>query len=600
MPIDIEYELPAAQVIGSAEIKEAQNTLEKYKSGLAAWHEKITKNNEWYRMRHWGVMKQSKPQEVTPNSAWLFNMLANKHADAMDNYPAARILPREAADQEEAELLSDIIPCILEQDDFEATYSAGKWYKGNVGTAVYGIFWDSTKLNGLGDISVKLIDALNIFWEPGEMDIQKSRNVFHIELRDNEELEAAYPQLKGKLSTPTMAVAQYVHDENIDTSNKSVVVDWYYKKSNSAGKRVLHYVKYVNDEVLYATENDPEKAERGWYDDGEYPFELDNLFPIWGEAGAFGYIDIAKNAQEYIDRLSQAILKNTLASATPRYFARASSGINRQQFLDLNNPIVDTAGNVDDQAIKPVDTKQLPGAALSVLQLKIDELKETTGTRDVATGGTTSGVTAASAIAAMQEAGSKLSRDDNKSSYRTFRRIVGKVIERIRQFYDLPRTFRILGPDGSMRFQPYTNAHLQPQDQGGAFGVDLGQRVPLFDVNIEAEKKSPYARISQNEMAMQFYGMGFFNPMQAPQALATLSMMDFDRKDLVIRTIAEGAVAYQQSLAAAAASGVPIDPAATEQPPQNGASVPKVNISGGESSTTSKARQHAAESTSPR
>jgi hypothetical protein len=151
-----------------------------------------------------------------------------------------------------------------------------------------------------------------------------------------------------------------------------------------------------------------------------------------------------------------------------------------------------------------------------------------------------------------------------------------------------------------MRFQPYTNAHLQPQGQGSAFGVDLGQRVPLFDVNIEAEKKSPYARISQNEMAMQFYGMGFFNPMQAPQALATLSMMDFDGKDLVIRTIAEGAAAYQQSLMAAAASGVPIDPAAAEQPPQNGASAPNVNITGGESSTTSKARQRAAESTSPR
>ena len=80
---------------------------------------------------------------------------------------------------------------------------------------------------------------------------------------------------------------------------------------------------------------------------------------------------------------------------------------------------------------------------LTLKKLKIDELKETTGNRDISTGGTTSGVTAASAIAAMQEAGSKLSRDNSKAAYRAYRKIINMVIERIRQFYDLPRCFRI-------------------------------------------------------------------------------------------------------------------------------------------------------------
>jgi len=79
----------------------------------------------------------------------------------------------------------------------------------------------------------------------------------------------------------------------------------------------------------------------------------------------------------------------------------------------------------------------------------IEELKETRGNRDFSQGGTTSGVTATSAIAALQEAGSKLSRDMIKGSYHAFTQIACLVIRLIRQFYDEPRAFRILGEQGA-------------------------------------------------------------------------------------------------------------------------------------------------------
>ena len=75
---------------------------------------------------------------------------------------------------------------------------------------------------------------------------------------------------------------------------------------------VLHYCKYVNDEVLFATENDSKYADRGWYDDGEYPFVFDVLFRVEGTPAGFGYIDVGKSAQEYIDRGNQAIMQNRI------------------------------------------------------------------------------------------------------------------------------------------------------------------------------------------------------------------------------------------------------------------------------------------------
>ena len=533
--------------IGKEEVQKAQQTLNKYKEGKKNLETRIVENEKWYKIRHWECMRNTSNTEVQPSSAWLFNCIANKHADAMDNFPSPNILPREEGDKEEAQRLSSIIPVILDQNEFEETYSDAWDYKLIKGTGVYGIFWDSEKLNGLGDISIKKMDLLNLFWEPGITDIQKSRNVFSVELADNDLLEQSYPQLKGKLGSKTMNITEYVYDDTVDTNDKSVVVDWYYKKKQN-GRTVLHYCKYVNDVVLFATENEPEFADRGWYDDGLYPFVFDPLFSTEGTPCGFGYIDVGKSAQEYIDRGNQAIMKNMLANAKPRHFIREDGGVNEEEYADTDKDFIHVDGQLGEDSIRPVQTTGLQSIYVEVLNNKVDELKETTGNRDISTGGTTSGVTAASAIAAMQEAGSKLSRDNSKAAYRAYRKIINMVIERIRQFYDLPRQFRILGENGAEEFVQYSNQGIVPQAQGMDFGIDMGYRIPLFDIEITAQKASPYSKMSQNELALQFYNAGFFNPQMADQALTCLDMMDFDRKQFIMQKIAQNGGMYQQML----------------------------------------------------
>ena len=539
----------SVQPIGREQILEAQLTLQRYKAGKKNLEDRIVENEQWYKLRHWECMRKSSAQEVEPTSAWLFNCIANKHADAMDNFPSANILPREEGDRNEAKILSSIIPVILANNNFEETFSDAMEYKLTKGTGPYAVFWDPAKLNGLGDISIQQIDILNVFWEPGIKDIQKSRNFFQVELRDNDLLVEEYPQLKNRLGSASMDVSKYVYDDTVDTANKSAVVDWYYKKRTPAGKTVLHYVKYVNDEVLFASENIPEYAQRGFYDDGNYPFVFDALFKTEGTPCGFGYIDIGKSSQEYIDRGNQAIMKNMLVNAKPRHFVRKDGGVNEEEYADLNNDFIHVEGNLGQDSILPVHGTGLGSVYLEVLNNKIDELKETTGNRDISTGGTTAGVTAASAIAAMQEAGSKLSRDMNKASYRAFCRIIYMVIERIRQFYTFERQFRIIGENGTEEFVNYSNAGIRPQYQGTFAGQDMGYRIPQFDIEVTAQKASPYSRMSQNELALQFFNAGFFNPQMADQALACLDMMDFDRKNFIIQKIEQNGGMFQQMMA---------------------------------------------------
>ena len=611
-----------AQVIGREQIQAAQLTLQKYKEGKSNLETRIVENEQWFKLRHWECMRKAETNQVEPSSGWLFNAIANKHADAMDNFPSPNVLPREEGDKGEAEMLSSILPVILEQNDFEETYDNVWDYKLKAGTGIYGVFWDKEKLNGLGDITIKKVDIINLFWESGITDIQRSRNLFHVELADNDLLMGAYPQLDGKLGNSTMDLSKYIYDDSVDTNNKSAVVDWYYKKRQN-GKVVLHYCKYVNDQVLFATENEPEYAERGWYDHGLYPFVFDPLFSVEGTPCGFSYIDVGKSAQEYIDRGNQAIMQNMLANARPRHFVRTDGSVNEEEYADLSKDFIHVDGNLGQDSILPVQGKPLNDIYVTVITNKVDELKEVTGNRDISTGGTTSGVTAASAIAAMQEAGSKLSRDASKAAYRAFRKVCLMVIELIRQFYDIPRCFRIMGENGAQRFVQYSNAGISPQFQGIEMGVDMGYRTPLFDIEITAQKQSPYSKMSQNELALQFYQAGFFNPQMADQALACLDMMDFDRKQFIMQKIAQNGGMYQQMLmmqqqmlqmaqmldqqkgtnaadvVAAGITGAPA-PMGGEAP---SAKVDETEALGGnekkEASNTKKARQRVAESTSP-
>ena len=534
--------------IGPDRLRRARQDLNRYREGKANLERRVIENEQWYRLRHWECIRRGAGSQVEPTSGWLFNAIANKHAEAMDNYPSPNVLPREEGDREKAQALGSILPVILQQEDFEDTYDRVMDDKLKSGTGIYGVFWDPEKLEGLGDISIRRVDILNLYWEGGITDIQQSRNVFYLRLWDNDLLLERYPQLEGKLSGAAEQGNRYVYDDRVDTADKSAVIDWYYKK-RQGGKTVLHYCKFVGDTVLFATENEEDYRDRGWYDHGLYPFVLDPMFRTAGSPCGFGYIDVAKSAQEYVDRGNQAILQNLLANARPRHFIRADGAVNEEEYGDMTRDFVHVDGNLGEDSIKPISGKSLSDIYVTVIANKIDELKEVTGTRDVTTGGTVHGVTAASAIAAMQEAGSKLSRDSNMASYRAFRKVCLMAVELIRQFYDLPRAFRILGPQGGAEVITFSNAALKPQDQGVELGVELGMRTPLFDIEISAEKQSPYSRLSQNEMAMQFYSAGLFDPARSTEALTALDMMDFNGKSALVEKVRQNGGRYQAELA---------------------------------------------------
>lgn len=548
---------PQRPRIGTEEVRRAADILRRYHAGKRQLEQRIIDNEQFWKLRHWQQMEKTgqggNPADPQPTSGWLVNCILSKHADAMDCYPEPTVLPREPGDREEAGKLTRILPVILKKNGFKRTYSSAWWYKLKSGCAVYGVFWDAGKLNGLGDISIRRMDLLNLFWEPRVTDIQDSPHFFSTELQDREALEERYPQAKGKADRGGWTLSRYLYDDAVDTSGKVLVVDWYYHTREN-GRRVLQYCKFVGDTVLYATENDPDMRDRGWYDHGRYPFVFDVLFPEEGTPAGYGYVDLCKSPQKQIDLMNQAILKNTLASATPRFFVRSDGAVNENEYADWTRPFVHTNGNLGSDSIAPIQTAGLDSVYVAILQSKIAEMKETAGNRDVANGGTAGGVTAATAIAALQEAGGKLSRNMIDDGYEAFSDVVTLCIELIRQFYSLPRQFRLLGVMGQEEFVSYDSRGLQPQAVDD--GVVSGYRVPEFDLEVSAQDENPYKTMEYNQLALQLFQMGFFRADMADQALRCLELMDFKNKDRLMSSILRGQTADPARQAQSVPAGV--------------------------------------------
>lgn len=450
------------------------------------------------------------------SSSWIFNSIVNKHADIIDSIPTCVCLPREKRDEVDAEMLSKVIPVIAERCHFEQTYSDNSWDKLKHGTAIYGVFWNNTAEDGLGDIDIRAIPLSDIYWEMGVSDVQDSADLFITAWVDSKAIEAKYPQFvaeRDRQSADRVASSLGLSSGE----DRVLVVDWYYKTYLPDGRRVLHLCKFAGDCVLYSSECDPACAD-GWYDHGMYPVVFDRMYPTGGVCG-FGLISIAGEAQRYINRLDDNLLEYTDWASRVRFWAKRSLGVNEKEFLDLERSIVEVEGDIDEEKLRQIEISPMDERVIDIKRLKIEELKEITGSRDVSQGGVSGSVTAASAISILREAGAKSSRDGIAETYRAYVKIMSLVIELIRQFYDCPRIFRIVGEDGRYSYLSYTGRGLRGDGE---------RRRPYFDIEVSATKKSPTEAQQKNQFAKELYDSGAFRKENVKETLMMLELMDFE------------------------------------------------------------------------
>lgn len=548
---EIRKETGSKKPIGEEEISKAKQTMIDYFSGKKAYDERYRKNFEVYNLMYTEQEAKQYRKDSEGNlherlisthiGAQTLNVILNKHADAMDNYPEAVFLPREKSDEETASMLNSIVPCILERNSFQKIYSDA-WTDNLVGGAYcYAVTWDSELENGLGDVRISRVNLLSMAWEPHIENIQDSANVFVVNYCDVEQAKEAYPQLKD-VSSEDLGLSEFkTFDARSRTQNKAALIDWYYKRDG-----LLHFCKFCGSQVIFASENEPDRYPKGFYEHGKYPFVLGALFPLRDTPVGFSFIDICRAPQKELDGLKHDILKNIKVNSQTRSLYDSQAITNPEDLCDLNKEFIE-ADNMHSgsRIVVPLETKDIAGGALAMYNALTDEIKMTTGTNDASNGASAAGVTSGNAIAALQEAGGKISRDINKGGFRDFTELCGLVLENIRQFYNPERWFRIVGEDKRTQYVQFGNEALLPQDITVEGDDTVYKRVPVFDIDVKAQRSNPFTTAANNQMMIDMFRMGAFAPENADAALSMLECMSFEGKDKVVERIEQNAQLLQ-------------------------------------------------------
>ncbi len=536
-------------IISSAFIDRALDAYRKYRADKEELLNRIADNETYYKSCYKKTM-QILQKELNASTSFILSAIENVCADASESFPEANILERDPDGESAADALRKVIPVILEYCNFKRIYKDNTRGKCKYGTAIYGVFFN----NVTNDIDIRSVAIQDIDVDMGLEDIQDSEFLFSTAVVPNSYLRENYPEHAGIFIGDVSA--EGTDRTAREFKDHSAVIDCYYKKPRKGGGVNVHLMKVCHDQLLYATEDD-ENFKGGMYDHGKYPFVLDVMYPEENSPFGFGLIDIGKSTQLTIDKLDGAIIENVLCQTKPRYLAKRNSGLDENAFADFNRQIITYEGEGD--AIKAIQSTVLSGDVITHRENKKDELKELLANRDFQQGATSGGVTAASAIEALQQSGEKRARSMISDSYDAFREIIKLILEDVRQFYTDKRCFRTTDDNGNKTFIEFSCEQMQKTvETEGENGELVRKHIPLeFDISVSAQRENPYTREMLNNTLLTLWQSNLLDEQNLEYALIVLENMSFDGKDKLVNAMRDKLdnIKKQQTAAPSAPQG---------------------------------------------
>ena len=499
-------------------LTEALEAFADYKKDKQPYYELQKDNERFYRS--WYERRVSELEsKLDCRNSLVFSAIENAVATASENYPVPNILERDESNEEAADALSKVVPIVLEYAGMKNLYKENMRNKCKKGTAIYSVTCNEAAEN----VDIRIIDFCDFFCDMHVDDIQDSAFVFLLSAVPNNELSACFPEHKD-MFTGNAAVETLSDTDTITLKNCTLITDCYYKKDGA-----VHLIKLCNDEIIAATEDMP-GYENGLYNHGLYPFVIDRLYPIDRCPLGFGMIDVAKSAQIQLDKLNNAITENLMLNSKVRFLSKRNGGIDEKDLRNYEKNVVHYDG--DSSAIVPIVGKEINANYLSHRDILKDELKEILANRDFQQGQTMGGVTAASAIQVLQQAGEKRSRLMSDDTYESFKDIVYMVIELIRQFYVTPRKFRTTDKHGTKTFIEFSNSLM-------CSCKTVSDRAAEFDIDVVPQKENPFTREAYNNTILTFWQSGMFDPNAYDSAYVAISSMQFDGKEKLLNELEE-------------------------------------------------------------
>lgn len=506
-------------------VGQAQALFSRFYQQTRTLRERFARNERIWEGRQWEQMAMSGPDEPQPASPVLFSTCESLLADVMDYYPEPVLLGQEPGDTELAADLNEVVRYVMKRRNYRKTYRDKVRNALIKGTSVQEVFWDRSLYGGLGDVNIREWDVRNFFFDPRCEDIQQGRACFKTLKLPRAWFKMRYPELEPQMHRD--AHLRLMPGEESTDEEEILLLEYWYKTLSADNQSHVHMAKIAGGILL---EDSRKVCPDGLYAHGLYPFIVEPLFRLSTRPWGLGVMDIFGSLQLLADKLDQIILNNALLSGKLKLLVDKGADVDMEALTDYSREVV-RAGRIDDSAVRWFSALPLNPVVYSHYNGKIQMIKEESGQNQLNRGEGLHNVTAASAIIALQEAGSKRSRLIVQQLYDGFEQIVHMVIELVAQFYTENRRFLVRGSGGDPRVVTFNASRLA--GQGAGYG--LMRRHFDFDVRIEAQRQTPVEAAYRNELAMQLMQMsgGLITPEMA------IEMMDFEGKERVLAQLRE-------------------------------------------------------------
>lgn len=241
----------------------------------------------------------------------------------------------------------------------------------------------------------------------------------------------------------------------------------------------------VGDKIVY--------GQQGWpYSHGMYPFAKFDHIPAGKFYSTSSVEDLIPLQKEY-NRTRGQIIEAKNRMAKPQLIAPRGS-INAASITTEPGQVILYTPGFNPPS--PLPLQNLPSYVPQELERILQDWNDISGQHEVTHGQIPPGVTAATAISYLQE------RDETKLSptYDSLEEGVEKTakmaLSYVHDYWDLPRTVKITGPDGSF-------------DAAAFKGSDLRDNI---DVKIEAGSALPTSKAAKQAFVMDLMKMGFIDP----------------------------------------------------------------------------------------
>ena len=445
-------------------------------------------------------------------------------ADQMDNMPEALMLPETKELETVAEDLTDVVRCVLAQNGYESLHRRRVEDCFCTGTAVTQVAWDSDLDGGRGNVAIIRWPIESFLWDPAAENLQDGRAVFKVSWHPMSWFEQHYPEQypylgsdEGEYSGLGMPDAQ--HDSRPADEARAMLMEYWYRLYDPQLRRYTINVAYLAGGVLLS-------SHRNVYSHGLYPFVLDVYTPIEGMPVGDGMIQELAPMMRYVNRYASYIDMNLRMASKGRLLVDRNAGLDKEALLDWENDVVE-GDRIDPSALQWMQTQPFSGLALQQLMQMQADIKQDSGQNQFARGETVGGVTAASAISALQEAGGKITRLRTHVFNQGFREMVLQMMWLISQFYDKRRMLFITG-------------RLVDASPERLFGKTLDGAVPppAYTVQVQIQRRNPLRQQMQNDLFLQAYRLSAEAGQYFPLS-ALFEILHVDGKDRILPLLKE-------------------------------------------------------------